>query len=171
MTCIVAYRVPGEGAVLSCDSRVTDESAIVTDTCDKWLICGNVLLGISGHDGGLMPTIAPARSWADVVRLSAEYSRGRELEWEILAYDRRADRLMSLDHHGTQLVLGNAAAAGHGAAYALGALDVLPRARSLDKAAALATKAVRVAIRRDTSCGGRVRTFVARGRSRAVEPA
>lgn len=171
MTCIAVYRIPGEGAALACDSRLTGgEDEVITDNCKKWLVCGPVLVGFSGRDGGLIQALEPARSWADVVKLADEYTKGREsLDWDILAYDRRSDRVLKLDSDGCQVSLANVAATGSGGVYALGYIDASQRPATLDEAAKLLARAVRAAGNRHTACGGKAHVLLARGRRKAIE--
>ena len=171
MTCIVAVRVPGVGCVLGCDSRVTVGTEILTDLCDKYFVAGPCAGAIAGYDGGLLQALVAAKG-VDAVRAAAlKYTEDREkLDWSALLYDQRADKLGYLDSSGAWLPLGSTAAQGCGAAYALGYLSGQPTPRTLDQAHALAEAAVKVAIRHDSACGGRVRAVRApRGaRSRCV---
>lgn len=168
-TVLACYRVPGEGAVIACDSRVTMSTGVVSDTCDKWLVCGSVVLAVYGMDGGLPQALKPAKNWAEVMKRGTEYSKGTPLDWGVLAYDRRVDRVMLGEHLGGQYQVSNVYCTGAGGDYAQGWLDSQPRAKSLNAAAKLCRTALKAVFRRDVSCGGRIRILIARGKRGPVE--
>lgn len=154
MTVGVGYRVPGLGAVLVSDGRITHDGEITTDTARKHVICGATPVLLAGDVGPSWSVLQtkPPRTFA-ALRKAIETAED-DTDW--LAYDRGSDRLW-LGH----LRLGaRFAALGCGASLALGALEALTLARTLEDAAARAEAAVRVAVRRHAHCGGRVRVLV-----------
>lgn len=161
MTCIVACRVPGKGAVIASDSRVTAGTEIITDACDKWMVCGTLALAISGHDGGLVQVLTGCKSLQEVMQKAAEYSNAHSgLNWQIIGYDRTRDKLLQLDSDGALIVVERAiTAGGSGGSYALGWLEAQRAPQTLVGAARATTLAVRAAIKRDCACGGRVRVL------------
>lgn len=169
VTVIAVYRIPGEGAVLCADGRVTSGSSIITDTCDKWQVCGSVVLGIYGADGGLPQALEPAKNWAEVMKRATEYTTGKPLDWGLLAYDRRADRVVLGDSAGGEYSTLNIFAVGAGGDYAQGWLDGQKKAKSLNEAARLCKQALKAVFRRDASCGGRIKTLIVRGKRGAVQ--
>lgn len=163
MTVLAAVRVPGKGCVLAADSRVTAGTSIVTDTCVKVLRCGAVVAGVSGHDGSLLTALKGTRNWDEVLRGAFKYAADHPaLDWSLLVYDSGADVLRYVDSDETVLDSGLVATGGCGAPYARGWLDAQAPARTLEVARAQAMGAVRAAIKRDSACGGRVRTIVLR---------
>lgn len=154
MTVGVAYRVPGLGAVLISDGRVTHDSEIVTDSERKYVICGATACLVSGTVGQVWRQLQdrPPKSFA---AFRAELA-GSSDDTDWLAYDRRSDQLWSGD-----VRLGHAfATLGSGGSLALGALEALPVARTLEDAEKRASEAVRVACKRNVTCGGRLRVLV-----------
>lgn len=160
MTCCVAIRVPGRGAVLAADSRVTQGTEILTDRCDKLLRCGSVALGIAGQDGGLMMALSVATDLAEVITQADKYTKDRHLDWSALLYDSMSGQLGYLDSDGSVLASEHwAVGVGSGSTWALGWLMAQKRPKSLDTAVVLARNAVKVACKRDACCGGRIRTL------------
>ena len=120
MTVILAVRLPGEGAVLASDGRVTQGTEIVTDVCEKLVICGSAILGASGQDGGLLPSLEQAKNWPDVIRVGYEFIKAAPstLSWNTVGYDRKADQLWYFDSDGAQIpVPGMFGAIGCGGTY------------------------------------------------------
>lgn len=154
MTVGVAYRVPGLGAVLVSDGRITHEAEIVSESERKYVICGSTACLVSGTVGHEWRKLQdhPPRSFKAFREALAELED--ENDW--LAYDRRSDRLWSGGLRLTQAF----ATLGSGASLALGALEALPVAKSLVDAEQRALAAVRVACRRHSECGGRLRVLV-----------
>lgn len=154
MTVGVAYRVPGQGAVLVSDGLITHDGAIISNMARKHVLCGSTVVLVAGEIGQLWRELQerPPRSFAAF--LTAVASSSDDTDW--LAYDRRSDRLW----------LGNArlsqafATLGSGDSVALGALDAMPVARSLEMAEQTALRAVRITCQRRADCGGRIRTVV-----------
>lgn len=159
MTCCVAIKVPGHGAVLACDSRVLSGLGILTDACDKFVIAGSAVCLVAGHDGMLCDVISSAKNVDEVRHAALEYTDGKTLSWDLLIYDRRSDSLVYLDNHGSTIRLGNVATSGSGGDIAQGVLDALPKPSGLPAAAKAAERAIRTAIRRNAACGGRVRVL------------
>lgn len=166
MTCIVACRVPGKGAVIACDSRVTAGTEIVTDACDKWMVCGTVALAIAGRDGGLVQALTPARSLAEVLKASSTYAKDHhELNFQIVAYERTRDHLWQLDSDGALLqVERRFTSGGSGGNYALGWLEACAAPKTLGQARKVLANAVRASMKRDCACGGPVRVLTVPGK-------
>ena len=158
VTICLAYRVPGEGAVLACDGRIVDAAtnAIISDADKKYVVCGPTVVMIAGTFGKLFHKIAasPPKSFSGV-RSAIDEHMDDDTEW--LAYDKRTDRLYLDD-----IVLGRPIAGiGAGSPFGLGALEALPLARSLEAAYKAVSIAMSIACRRNASCGGRVRLLTA----------
>lgn len=174
MTVGVVYRVPGLGAVLGCDSRITDTDSglIHSDHVEKWLIGGSVVACYAGSVGGLWGEIreAPPRTWVDLrkalVDLDATESHDRD--YDALAYDRRTDTLWHTDHQGEALRKGLFGTIGCGGSVALGVLEASAAPRSIEGAERLVRRAVKAACKYNSACGGRVRILVVRGKRGAI---
>jgi hypothetical protein len=137
-----------------CDGRVTHADEIVSDVERKFVVCGATACLVSGTVGQVWRKLQerPPRSFAAFRTTLADSSD--ETDW--LAYDRRSDRLWCGD-----VRLGQPfAALGSGSSLALGALEALPVARTMDAAEKTAIGAVRVACRRNVTCGGRIRVLI-----------
>jgi 20S proteasome alpha/beta subunit len=162
MTVLAAVRIPGKGCVLAADSRVTGGTTIITDTCNKIVRCGSAALAISGCDGNLLGAVANARSWTELLQAAFKYTADHDkLDWAGIGYDSTSDRLWSVDSDQHILDVGTSAVGGCGGGVARGWLDAhVGQLRNLDNAKALVVGACRAAIRRDSACGGRVRTAV-----------
>lgn len=173
MTVGIVYRVPGQGAVLACDSRVTSDSgAIYTDTDEKWLVGGGYVASCAGGLGGLWYDLreAPPRTWRELrtatVNPEAETKMG--LAYELLVYDRKADQLWTADHQGDATRKGLFAAIGCGGTLALGVLEASAQPRTLEAAERLVRRAVKVACKHNSFCGGRVRVLVVKGKRSVI---
>lgn len=158
MTVGVGYRVPGLGAVLCSDGRVTHDDLIVSDSTKKYIVCGSTVVLIAGTVGQVWRQLQerPPRSFAAFREALAAHAD--EQDW--LAYDRRSDRLWS----GELQLSAPFGALGTGSSIALGALEALPLAKTLEAAERAALSAVRIACRRQASCGGRIRTVIVPGK-------
>lgn len=172
LTIGVGLRLPGMGCVLACDSRITtDDGTIVSDYDEKWAECGSIVALCAGSLGALWDDLreTPTKNWrefrAKVTNLQATQ---QDLEYEILLYDRRKDRLLLSSHHGDGVVVRNFGGIGAGAAYALGYLDGAPAPTSLTAATKLVENAVRVACKRNSSCGGRIRVLTIPNKPRSA---
>ena len=155
MTVGVAYRVPGLGAVLVSDGRVTDQHCeLVTDSARKFVLAGATACIVAGEIGPVWRQLQerPPRSF----RAFREALESSVDDTDYLAYDRRADRLWVGDVRLFQPF----AVIGSGATLALGALEAMPPAKTLVDAERNALSAVRVACRRNVTCGGRLRVLV-----------
>lgn len=162
MTVGVAIRVPGQGAVLACDSRVVDSDSgeIYTDADHKWGLFGTTAAVCSGALGGLWLDLRekPPRNLAELRERTTDLdAKDHDREYEILVYDRRKDRLVICDHQGDMTHVGGMGAVGSGGAIALGVLDAAKPPTTLEAAATLAQRACRIATRRNAFCGGRIR--------------
>lgn len=174
MTVGVVLRVPGQGAVLACDSRSCDDEtgAIFSDTDQKFGEFGSVVACYAGCIGGVwvgFKDSAP-RNWAELLKRATDLDAdAHKVDYEILAYDRTKDRIMHADHTGDALHVPSHAAIGCGGPIALGVLDSVKFPSTLEAAAKLARKAVRIACKRNVFCGGRVRVVIVRGRKGVVD--
>lgn len=164
MTVLAAVRVPGRGAVLVADSRVTGGTDIITDTCQKIVRCGSAGLAISGCDGNLLGAVANTRTWAELVQAAFKYaSEHTTLDWSGIGYDAVSDRLWFIDSDEHLIDAGTTAVGGSGGRVARGWLDAYEsEPKTLEGAKAWVVGACRAAIRRDSACGGRVRSLVLR---------
>jgi len=164
MTVGIVYRVPGLGAVLGCDSRVTDEHGeIMTDSDEKWLVAGSAVACCAGALGGLGVDLraTPPRNWPELRKaLTMTDAVDRGLDYEALVYDRRGDALFWSDHQGDALRRGLYATLGSGGATALGALDASAPPKTLEAAERLVRRALRITCKRHSACGGRLRVLV-----------
>lgn len=165
MTVGIIYRVPGHGAVIGCDSRLTDESgAISSDHWEKWGIFGSVIACYAGTIGGLWQDLRdkPTKNWPEFRKAITDLdaTQAHDRDYEVLVYDRRKDIIWHTGHQGDAVRHGGYAAIGAGGGIALGALDVSSPAKSLDSAERLVRRAVKISCRRHSSCGGRIKTVV-----------
>lgn len=154
MTVGVAYRVPGVGAVLVSDGRITHDGELVSDNARKYVLCGATAVIVSGEIGQAWRRLQekPPRSFA-ALRTAIVESK-EDNDW--LAYNRSNDQLWL----GEVRISGPFATLGSGASLALGALEVLPLARTLVDAEQVAQRAVRAACARHVECGGKIRTVI-----------
>src|ERR1700748_26490 len=154
MSVCVAYRVPGEGAVLVSDGRVTHDGELVSDHERKFVICGSTVCLVAGDIGPSWRALQekPPKNF-DAFREILDNGKD-DTDW--VAYDRRSDRLWL----GEARVVTPFTTLGCGGSVALGALEVLPRALTLDAAEKNALKAVKAACRRNVNCGGKIRTVI-----------
>lgn len=165
MTVGVAYRVPGLGAVVGCDSRtLVGDDEILTDQDEKWLIAGSAVACCAGELGGLWFDLraAPPRNWPELRRACITFGGTRHAD--VLVYDRRTDAIWHTDDSGEAVRRGHYAAIGAGGLTALGALDASPAPKTLEAAERLVRRAIKIAYRRHSSCGGRVRILVVHGK-------
>lgn len=169
MTVGVIVRVPGQGAVLVSDGRYTCGDQVCSDSHKKWFELGSVVGVWAGSPGGLWVDLEsrPPRNWAELRERLAAPARGREVD--VMVYDRAKDRVIHTDHEGDVVLPGNYGAVGCGAPFALGVLDGAKAPTSLEAAAKLATRAVKIACKRNVFCGGRIRTVIVRGRKGSAE--
>jgi 20S proteasome alpha/beta subunit len=171
MTVVVGQLVEGAGAVLACDSRITCGYSILTDACDKFLVCGSAVVLVSGDDGGLMAELAHTRHFDTVRAAALAYTEGKQLTWELLIYDRRVGGLFVLNSDGATVPLGSYAALGAGGDIALGVLGSAPVPKDLVSATRLVKRAARVAVKHNSGCGGKIRVLTIRGKRDRVEVA
>lgn len=152
----------GKGAVLVSDGRVTHDNEIVTDSERKFVVCGSTACLVSGTVGQVWRQLQekPPRSFTAFRAQLADSED--ETDW--LAYDRRSDRLWC----GDVRLAHPFAVLGSGASLALGALEAMPIARSLTDAESRALAAVRIACRRNVTCGGRIRVLTVPKRGKIV---
>lgn len=144
----------------------------MSDTDQKWGEFGSVVAVCAGTLGGLWVDLkdAPPRNWTEFrARITDLDATKHDREYEIMVYDRARDRIVHTDHQGDALWPGLYGAVGCGGPVALGVLDASKAPATLESAAKLATKAVRIACRRNIYCGGRIRTLIVRGRRAAVQ--
>jgi 20S proteasome alpha/beta subunit len=169
----VVYRVPGQGAVLACDSRITGDNAqILSDQDEKWLVAGSSVACCAGSLGGLWNDLRaqPPRSWPELRRAITDIDAvlSHDRDYEVLAYDRRADSLWHADHSGEALRKGLFATIGCGGTLALGVLEASAAPRTLEAAEKLVRRAVRVACKYNSACGGRTRVLLVQGKRTAI---
>ncbi len=170
MTVGIAVRVPGEGAVLVADGRVTDGGMrILTDYCDKTAVLGSCIALVAGSDGRALADMLEAgvKSYAGVV----EYCRGRQEEdptWQLIVWDRPTQRLMRIDSSLSEIEMGNSAFIGCGGDNAQGTLAAWPRPKSLEEAAKQARRAAKLACAANAACGGRIRTIIVKGKRKPL---
>jgi len=149
MTVCLAYRV-GEKVVLACDGRVTDESgAIVTDSAKKWLQCGRDVVLMAGKVGDFWAKAQhrpPSSYQAFRKRLSS--AELDEFDW--LSYQPDNGCLQQTDTIVSEPYCG----IGSGASVALGALDAMQAAETIEEAQECLKTAILIAVRRNSSCGG-----------------
>lgn len=159
MTVIVAMKTP-TGCVLGADGRVTSDSSVITDSFAKVRRYGSVLVAVYGSDGRALQDLheARARSYADV--LSYVRTRKASNAWGFVVYDASAHHLLTLDGDHTECSHAHVATAGAGGALALGAISVLEHWQP----SAAVRKALKVACKHDSSCGGRIRVLTAQRR-------
>ena len=141
-----------------CDGRVTSEDGwIYTDTDRKGLQTRGLSAVCAGSLGSVWDSLLaqPPKS-LDELRERLVCDKPGHV-YEVLASDGRGIYL--IDQTGAVLQQGQYATIGSGGAVALGALDVMATPKSLKDAELQLRTAVRVAIRRVSSCGGRVRTY------------
>lgn len=175
MTVALVIRVPGQGAVLACDSRVSCDGtgSIYSDTERKWGQFGTVIACYAGTPGALWGELVadPPKRWVDFHKRTTDLdAESHKRDYEILAYDRARDRLWHTDHQGWAVaVSGLHAAIGCGGPLALGVMDGAKAPTSLEQAAQLAARAIKLTCRRNVFCGGRVRVVVVRGRRAPLE--
>jgi len=154
VTVCLGYRIPGVGAVLACDGRITDGSSndILSDNEKKYAICGNMVVLVAGTFGKLWNKIqtSPPKSFT-ALRMAINDHMGDDSEW--LVYSKSEDRL----YLGDMLVSRPIAGIGCGSAFGLGALEALPLAKTLEAAQQAVSTAMAIACRRNASCGGRIR--------------
>jgi ATP-dependent protease HslVU (ClpYQ) peptidase subunit len=154
LTVCLGYRIPGEGAILACDGRVTDSGsfAILSDAEKKYALCGSVTVLMAGTMGKMWMQLQtnPPKSYK-ALRAAIDSHGDADTEW--LAYDKRADRLFVGDVMSSR----NIAGIGAGSSFGLGALEALPLAKTLTEAHKAVSTAIAIACRRNASCGGRIR--------------
>jgi ATP-dependent protease HslVU (ClpYQ) peptidase subunit len=154
MTCCLSYRIPGEGAILACDGRVTngDSSDILSDSEKKFAICGSVVVLMAGTLGKMWFQLqdAPPKTYKSFRALLTKHGDS-DTEW--IVYDKASDRMFV----GDVMASRNIAGIGCGASFGLGALEALPLAKNLADAHKAVSTAIAIACRRNASCGGRIR--------------
>ena len=166
MTVAVAIRVPGVGCVIGSDGRITEDCAILADSFVKWSDWGGL---VSCWAGDLAKKTDLDRAPpADLDALRAKLRTGGG-ETSVLVYDRAADRLTHTGSDAWLIPVASHWAIGSGGNVALGFLDGQRPAADLKSAAGLALRALRAAVRRRSSCGGRLRVVqVPHDRRRAL---
>lgn len=152
MTVCVAVRVPGVGAVVGSDGRVTDGDQVVADDFVKVVRCGSATVACAGVPD-VFEWLKGARNWNHAKRLITR--RAQTDEWCSLGYDQSRERLMTSDN-GSSLPVPDYYAIGSGSSPALGALAAMGPARTLAEAERRVRKALRIAAARSITCGGRL---------------
>ena len=155
MTVGIAYRVPELGAVLVSDGRISrDGCGALTNDARKFAVCGPIGVLVAGEIGAFWRQLqeSPPRSFAGF-RKAVDATK-EDTEW--LAYDRSSGRLWL----GDVRVAGLFTAIGSGDTLALGALEALPLARTLEDAERAGRRAVQIACKYCFECGGKVRALI-----------
>ena len=113
---------------------------------------------------------APPRTWPELRRAITDIDAvlSHDRDYEVLAYDRRGDSLWHADHSGEALRKGLFGTIGCGGALALGVLEASAAPKTLESAERLVRRAVKVACKYNSACGGRVRVLVVRGKRGAI---
>lgn len=155
MSVCLAYRIPGEGAVLACDGRVTSnsDSTILSEAEKKYVICGgSSIVLLAGEVGPIWVKLmgTPPKNYKAFRHIVGEHST-HDLEW--VTYDRKKDQIIIGDVVSTRPIAG----IGCGAPFGLGALEALPLAKTLADAQKAISSAMAIACRRNAACGGRIR--------------
>lgn len=169
MTVGVALVVPGKGAVIACDGRVSGESGnILNDLDEKWLIGqGSYVATCAGMIGGLWFDLRkrPPKTVAQLRRKTMDLEAiDHDRNYELLVYDMRSQTVLHSDHQGDTQPHSGSLAIGCGAPYALGLIDAAPAPRTLAAAERTARAAVASACKRHSACGGRVRVILVEGK-------
>lgn len=156
MTVGLAIRIPGQGAVLATDGRITDSESghILSDAERKHAIIGNVAVLVAGNLGPrwTLLQMQPPKSYR-ALREAIASSESPDVEW--LAYDRSVDKLFYSDVVTNRLVGG----IGSGSPFGIGALEAGSQPKTLVEARERIEKAIGIAVRWNSSCGGRVRVI------------
>jgi ATP-dependent protease HslVU (ClpYQ) peptidase subunit len=150
MTVCVGIRVPGLGAVVGSDGRVSACDEVVADDFVKVARCGTATVAAAGVPD-VLEWLKGARNWPHAVRL---IKRRAQAEWIAVGYCATRDRLMNADQT-SSLPVPDFYAVGSGASVALGALAAMRVPKTLDEAERAVRKALRIASARVTSCGGK----------------
>lgn len=157
MTAIVGVHVPGYGAVLASDGRLSDDDGLIhSDRAIKLARAKWGILAMAGHIQAL-PVLARRTSMQLAYQTPVP-----ELEYDVIAYD--GSGLYCWDHTRSVVHVHSHTSAGCGGHIALGVLEASDHVKTLDEAVQKAKAAVRAAIRRNTGCGGKVRVLKFAGR-------
>lgn len=151
MTVCVAVRVPGVGAVVGADGRITDGDQIVADDFVKVVHCGTSTVAGCGVPD-VLEWLKGGRNWAHATKLIKKRATN---EWATVGYDRIRDRLMTADQC-SSFPVPDYYAVGSGGGLALGALAAMGPAKTLVEAERRVRKALRIACARSTTCGGKL---------------
>jgi len=167
MTVGVGLVVPGVGAVLACDGRITGGSGqILADDDEKWLIGPGYSATCAGSLGGLWYDLrkTPPKGWTKLRRklTDVEAPLVHDRDYEILCFD--GARLWHMDHQGEAIPHERVLTIGCGGAYARGVIDAHKPPATLAAAEKLARAACASACRHHSSCGGHIRVIVQQGR-------
>lgn len=174
MTVGIAIRVPGQGAVLACDSRIIELESlnIYTDSEQKFGVFGSCVALYAGSLGGLWVDLRedPPRNWSELRKKITDLEAAdHDRSYDVLVYDRTKDRLLCSSHQGDGFQIGLYSGIGCGAAVALGVLDATRALGSLEAAAKAAHRAVKAACKRNAACGGKIRTLIVHGRKGPID--
>lgn len=167
MTAICGWRVPGKGAVISVDTRITSGTEKTTDKAKKWIrhrdfigaYCGSISVGQAFIRRVRGTRIESWDSLAEVALHKGDPSKDPEVTF--MAYMPSRDELALVDSDGAVFVQDRWAVCGSGAHYMMGFLasyESYPT--SLAKATEMSRKACHVASMFELSCGARLRTLV-----------
>lgn len=167
MTCCVGYLIP-DGCVLACDGRVTNEATwdILSDSDNKFGIFGSIVCVYAGTIDQILQDLQrkPPRSLSDFrKRIIDKDSVDNNRDCEFLAYDTKSGVLARLDRLGDCIPITKYSAIGTGGPYSLGVFDATKEKTDLVAAQKLCRRAVKAAIRRNASCGGKIKTITVVG--------
>lgn len=166
MTVLVGYRIAGVGCVLGADGRASESNGrVITDDCRKVIALGTCVVAVCGADGRALQDLEErgARTYAQIV----EYVREREQtesHWGFLVYDRRTDRLLSLDSDLGEYEYAAHATAGAGGQMAMGVVASMRTPHTLEAAARVVRRAIALTCAHNTACGGQVAVLTSRAR-------
>lgn len=148
-----------------------DSGDVLSDHEEKWVVCGQVVALYAGTVGDLWDELreTPTKNWKDFrAKVKNLHAAEQERDYEILAYDRRKDRLLLSGPQGDSFVVRTTGSIGAGGAYAVGYLDGMDTPSTLVAAVKLVETAVRIAIKRNSSCGGRIRVLTVSNKPRTA---
>lgn len=164
MTVIAAYRIPGQGCVLACDSRVTgDFGEIITDNDFKYLSGPTYTAVCAGTLGGLWfdLMIEPPKTLAAFRTAFRAESPFGHPGYVAIVYDHTSDALMRIDHSGDVCQAPEAFVTdGCGGDLARGMLIMSKAPKNLSEAGKVLRTTLTAVAKRNSMCGGKIRTLV-----------
>ena len=154
MTTVLGIRVPGQGAVMVADGKVSDDTGrIWSTTAKKLLKLTAATVGVAGNllvlDELRRAKPHTAEGVKDFLRDSAFLT-----PFELICYDHINDQLWTLDQNGMYVEFPYWVAAGAGGAVASGALITSSPPPNLDAALVIGKQAVKASAILNGYCGG-----------------